>query len=99
MLTMCAFTVIAFTPPMPGRPGIIVVNLKTGEMRRVLNDLPATTAPADRPIVVAGSIVMAPDAKALRVHADPMEVSPDGRWALFRSAGRNMVTYRDALAR
>ena len=66
-----------------GRPGIIVVNLKTGAMRRVLNDIPATTAPADRPIVVYGSTVMAPDGKPLRVNTDPMEVSPDGKWFYF----------------
>jgi hypothetical protein len=30
-----------------GRPGIIVVNVKTSTMRRVLNDI-AATAPADR---------------------------------------------------
>jgi hypothetical protein len=31
-----------------GRPGIIFVNVKTSTMRRVLNDIAATTAPADR---------------------------------------------------
>ena len=66
-----------------GRPGIIVVNLTTGAMRRVLNDSPATTAPADRPIVVAGATVIGPDGAPLRVHTDPMEVSPDGATFYF----------------
>ncbi len=66
-----------------GRPGIIVVNLKTGAMRRVLENLPATTAPADRPIIVDGNTVMAPDGKPLRVNTDPMEISPDGKWFYF----------------
>ncbi len=66
-----------------GQPGIIVVNLKTGAMRRVLNDIPATTAPADRPIIVDGNTLIAPDGKPLRVNADPMEVSPDGKWFYF----------------
>jgi hypothetical protein len=66
-----------------GRPGIIVVNLATGAMRRVLNDIPATTAPEDRPIIVDGTTVITPDGKPLRVHTDPMEVSPDGVWFYF----------------
>jgi hypothetical protein len=66
-----------------GRPGIIVVNLMTGAMRRVLNDIPATTAPADRQIVVAGARVISPDGTPLRVHTDPMEVSPDGATFYF----------------
>jgi hypothetical protein len=61
-----------------GRPGIIVVNLRTGAMRRALENIPATTAPTDRPIVIDGSTLMAPDGTPLRVNADPMEVSPDG---------------------
>jgi hypothetical protein len=66
-----------------GKPGVIVVNLATGAMRRVLSDTPAATAPLDRPIVVDGETVIAPDGKPLRVHTDPMEVSPDGRWLYF----------------
>jgi hypothetical protein len=66
-----------------GRPGIIVVNLKTGDMRRVLENISATTARADRPIVVDGDIVKGPDHQPLRVNADPMEVSPDGDWFYF----------------
>ena len=66
-----------------GQPGIIVVNLKTGAMRRVLENIPATTSPNNRPIVVDGKAVMAPDGKPLRVHTDPMELSPDGEWLYF----------------
>lgn len=66
-----------------GRPGIIVVNLATGAMRRVLNNVPSTTAPSDRPIVVEGQTVMGPDGRPLKVNADPMEVSPDGVWFYF----------------
>jgi hypothetical protein len=66
-----------------GQPGIIVVNLKTGAKRRLLENMPATTAPANRPIVVDGETLMAPDGKLLRVQTDPMEVSPDGNWFYF----------------
>jgi hypothetical protein len=66
-----------------GRPGIIIVNLATGAVRRALEDIPATTAQNNRPIVVDGSILLGPDGNPLRVHADPMEVSPDGEWFYF----------------
>ncbi|HWT97417.1 MAG TPA: L-dopachrome tautomerase-related protein, partial [Terriglobales bacterium] len=66
-----------------GRPGIIVLNLATGAMRRVLEDVPATTARDDRPIIIGGTILRGPDGQPLRVHADPMEVSPDGQWLYF----------------
>ncbi len=66
-----------------GRPGIIVVNLTTGEMRRVLENIPATTAREDRPIILDGAILNGPDGKPVRVNTDPMEVSPDGEWFYF----------------
>jgi Major royal jelly protein len=66
-----------------GRPGIILLELKTGMARRVLDGHPSTTAPLSRAIVVDGKTVFAPDGKPLRVHSDPMEVSPDGRWFYF----------------
>ncbi len=66
-----------------GRPGIIIVNLETGAQRRVLENNAATTAPADRPIVVDGVTLMGPDGKPLRVHSDPMEISRDGKWFYF----------------
>jgi hypothetical protein len=66
-----------------GQPGVIVVNLKTGAKRRVLENIPATTASADRPIVVDGETLKGPDGQPLRVHTDPMEVSPDGTWFYF----------------
>lgn len=66
-----------------GKPGLIVLDLVSGAMRRLLEDIPATTAPANRPIVVASETVRAPDGRPLGVNADPMEVSPDGEWFYF----------------
>ena len=66
-----------------GQPGIIILNLRTGAKRRVLENIPATTAPPDRPIVVDGVALKGPDGKPLRVHTDPMEISPNGRWFYF----------------
>ncbi|AKT42962.1 SMP-30/gluconolactonase/LRE family protein [Chondromyces crocatus] len=66
-----------------GQPGLIVLDIDTGDARRVLDGTPFTTASEDRPIVVDGQVLRAPDGKPLRVHADPLEVSPDGQWFYF----------------
>jgi sugar lactone lactonase YvrE len=66
-----------------GRPGIIVLNVETGAARRVLDNSPFTSAPDNRPITVGGKTVLAPDGQPLKVNADPLEVSPDGRWFYF----------------
>jgi hypothetical protein len=65
-----------------GEPGLIVLDLDSGQARRVLDHAPSTVA-GDRPIVVAGETVLAPDGKPLKVNADPLELSPDGRWLYF----------------
>lgn len=59
-----------------GAPGLIVVDLPTGAMRRVLDDAPSTTA--SRPALVDGHILRGPDGKPARINADQLEVSPDG---------------------
>lgn len=66
-----------------GVPGIVVLDLKNGSMRRVLENTPATHAPADRDIILSGKVVRAPDGTALRVHSDPLETSIDGKWLYF----------------
>ncbi|MBX8514897.1 L-dopachrome tautomerase-related protein [Pseudomonas cichorii] len=66
-----------------GNPGIIVVDFETNKARRVLETSPAVRAPDDRDIVLSGKVVKAPDGKALRVHSDPLEVTPDGKWLYF----------------
>jgi len=68
-----------------GRAGLIVLDLETGAARRVLDNAPSTTAPADRPILLEGKPVKAPDGSELRVNADPLELSPDGQWLYFAS--------------
>ncbi len=60
-----------------GVPGLLVVDLRTGTMRRVLDHHPALTA--QRPILVDGEVLKGPDNKPAMIHADQLEVSPDGR--------------------
>ncbi|WP_211960430.1 L-dopachrome tautomerase-related protein [Cupriavidus plantarum] len=66
-----------------GDPGLIVLDIRTGSTRRVLDGARATTAPADRPIIIDGRVLLGADGGPLRVHADPLEVSADGRWLYF----------------
>ena len=66
-----------------GRPGLLVLDLDLGTARRVLEDHPSTVARDDRPIVVDGEILRGPDDRPLKVHADPLELSSDGRWLLY----------------
>ncbi|MCK2244689.1 MULTISPECIES: major royal jelly family protein [unclassified Crossiella] len=68
-----------------GRPGLIILDLVTGTARRVLDNHPSTVAPADRPLVLDGAVVRAPDGNPLRVHADPLELSPDRQWLYYGS--------------
>lgn len=60
-----------------------MLDLQSGKARRVLDGSPATSAPADRVIDVAGNIVLGGDNQPLRVNADPLELSPDGKTLYF----------------
>ncbi|MFI9386677.1 L-dopachrome tautomerase-related protein [Kutzneria sp. NPDC052558] len=66
-----------------GQAGLIVLDLHTGQARRVLDGDPSTTAPDNRPIVVDGTVVRGPDGSPLKVNADPFELSPDHRWLYY----------------
>lgn len=66
-----------------GNAGIIVLDLLSGSARRVLDGHPSVTATNDRDIVLSGQTVKAPGGSALRVNADPLEVSPDGQWLYY----------------
>ena len=60
-----------------GSPGIAVLNLDDGQMRRVLEDLPSTTA--QRPLTGEGHTLADPQGRPIYIHADQLEVSPDGK--------------------
>ena len=63
-----------------GRPGLIVLDLRDGSTRRVLEGHGSVTARPDRDIFLDGQPLTGPDGKPLYVHSDPLEVSPDGKW-------------------
>jgi hypothetical protein len=66
-----------------GRPGLIVLDLRSGKARRVLDGDRSTTAPDNRPIVVDGTVVRGSDGAPLKVNADPFELSPDRQWLYY----------------
>ena len=66
-----------------GVPGIIVLNLRTGNARRVLDHDASTTA--HRPLRASGAVLLN-QGKEMYIHADQLEVSPDGKWFYYQPA-------------
>jgi sugar lactone lactonase YvrE len=67
-----------------GAPALIVLDLDSGQVRRVLDNDASTT---DRRAMYAdGKLLRTEDGKPLHVHADQLEVSPDGRYLYFQPA-------------
>ncbi|RZK31200.1 MAG: hypothetical protein EOO63_04775 [Hymenobacter sp.] len=71
-----------------GAPAIIVLNQKTGQGRRVLEGDSSTTQ--RRPMVAEGKKMLKPDGSEAKLHADQMEVSPDGKYYYYQSAAGPM---------
>lgn len=66
-----------------GVPGIIVLNLRTGNARRVLDHDTSTTA--HRPLRASGAVLLN-KGKEMYIHADQLEVSPNGKWFYYQPA-------------
>lgn len=71
-----------------GAPGLIVLNQKTGQGRRLLDD--DTTTTARRPMLGEGKKMVKPNGDDVALHADQMEVSPDGKYYYFQTAAGPM---------
>jgi sugar lactone lactonase YvrE len=67
-----------------GQPGLIVLDLKSGSGYRVLDGARSTTAVA--PLWAEGHELRGTKGKPVYVHADQLEISPDGRWLYFQPA-------------
>lgn len=66
-----------------GSPGLIVLDLNSGHGRRVLDGHPSTVA--QTPLVAEGKVLRDPQGKPVNIHADQMEVSPDGEWFYYQA--------------
>ena len=67
-----------------GAPAILVLDLLTGHSRRVLENDASTTG--HRPMRAQGRVLHKPDASLAILHADQLEVSPDGQTFYFQPA-------------
>jgi len=71
-----------------GAPAILVLDASTGQGRRVLEDDTSTTD--RRPMYGEGKILLKPTGEEVKLHADQMEVSPDGKYYYFQPASGPM---------
>ena len=68
-----------------GKPGgIIVLDLRSGEVRRVLDGDPSVTA--QKPQTAEGRALTDARGQPVGFNADQLEVSPDGRWFYYQPA-------------
>ncbi|WP_457107507.1 SMP-30/gluconolactonase/LRE family protein [Methylobacterium sp. P5_C11] len=66
-----------------GQPGLIVLDLETGGLRRVLDGHWSTIA--QRPLTGQGRVLRDDKDKLLFIHADQLEVSPDGKTFYYQA--------------
>jgi len=67
----------------PGAVGLVVLNLKTGESWRVLDNHPLSID--HQPIYADGKKLFLRDGREKRVGLDQLEVSPDGKWLYYQA--------------
>lgn len=70
-----------------GAPALIVLDLATGKARRVLENHPSTVS---REMFADGKKLTKPDGSDLKIHADQIEVSPEGNWCYYQPASGPM---------
>jgi sugar lactone lactonase YvrE len=61
-----------------GRGALLVVNLKSGEIRRVLDGVSSTQAEKGVQVKTDGKVLRRPDGRAPTFNSDGIELSPDG---------------------
>jgi sugar lactone lactonase YvrE len=67
-----------------GSPGLMVLELATGRVRRVLDNHPSTSD--QRTMYADGEVLRNANGDEVRMHADHLEVSPDGRYLYYQPA-------------
>ena len=71
-----------------GVPALIVLDNATGQARRVLENDTSTTD--RRPMYGEGKVLIKPTGDTVKIHADQLEVSPDGSLLYFQPASGPM---------
>lgn len=67
----------------PGAVGLVVLNLKSGQSWRVLDNHPLSID--HQPIYADGKKLFLRDGREKRVGLDQLEVSPDGKWLYYQA--------------
>lgn len=67
-----------------GEPALIILDKTTGKGRRILENQPSTTD--NLPIKAEGEIMKDEKGIEVRIHADQLEISTDGKWLYFQPA-------------
>ena len=78
----------AYLTDAGGTPAIIVMDLTSGEGRRVLEEDPSVRAHS--PLRAEGKSLLDAKGRPVVVNADQMEVSPDGRWFYYQPCSGGM---------
>ena len=68
-----------------GLGAIVVVNLATGEARRVLDDHLSTAADPQITLLIGGRPWRGPNGRTPQIHADGIALSPDGDWLYYHA--------------
>jgi hypothetical protein len=66
-----------------GSPALIVLDLTTGHARRVLENDASTTA--QRPVIASGNALHTAEGQEVKIHADQLEVSPEGKYLYYQA--------------
>lgn len=72
-----------------GEPAIIVLDLKSGKGRRLLEKHRLATD--SMPLYAEGEPMYTSDGALLKIHSDQLEVSPDGKWFYFQPVSGPLV--------
>jgi sugar lactone lactonase YvrE len=75
----------AFITDSGAKGALIVLDLETGEARRVLDGHPTTQPEKDVVVKTDGEELRRPDGRGAEFAADGIEVSPDGAWVYWQA--------------
>lgn len=65
-----------------GEPALVILDKRSGKGRRVLENDKSTVDVA--PLLAEGQVMRTQDGKDVHIHADQLEVSPDGKYLYFQ---------------
>ena len=66
-----------------GQPGLIVLDLDDGALRRALDGHPSTVS--QRPLTGENKVLLSEKDQPIAIHADQLEVSPDGKFFYYQA--------------